>query len=93
MNKQVVEMLECPICHQQLNWQITCESKDQIERAEAQCSGCNTVYPVLDGIGIFLTPDLSRSDMWEQVDSQVVLYLRDHPDIEKKLLGVIASQK
>jgi hypothetical protein len=44
------------------------------------------VYPVRDGIGIFLTPDLSRNDTWEQVDSQVVLYLRDHPDIEKQLM-------
>lgn len=63
MNKQVVEMLECPICHQQLDWQITSESNDQIEQAEAQCSGCGTVYPVIGGIGIFLTPDLPRNDM------------------------------
>lgn len=86
MNKQVVEILECPVCHQQLNWQITSESNDRIEQAEAHCSGCSAVYPVMDGIGIFLTPDLPRNDMWEQVDSQVVLYLRDHPDIERKLM-------
>jgi uncharacterized protein YbaR (Trm112 family) len=86
MNKQVVEMLECPICHEQLDWQINSESNDLIEQAEAHCSGCSTVYPVLDGIGIFLTPDLTRNDMWKQADSQVVQYLRDHPDIEKKLM-------
>jgi hypothetical protein len=59
---------------------------DRIEQAEAHCSGCEAVYPVKGGIGIFLPPDLSRNDMWEQVDSQVVLYLRDHPDIEKQLM-------
>jgi len=86
MNKFLVEMLECPVCHQQLDWQITSESKHHIEQAEAQCSGCEAVYPVIDGIGIFLTPDLPRNDMWEQADSQVVLYLRDRPDIEKQLM-------
>ena len=86
MNKQIVEMLECPICHQQLVWQITSESNDHIEQAEAHCSGCSAVYPVLDGIGIFLTPDLPRKDMWEQVDNQLLQYLRDHPEIKKKLM-------
>jgi len=86
MKKYVAEMLECPVCHHPLDWQITSESQDRIEQAEAHCSDCETVYPVKDGIGIFLTPDLPRNDMWEQVDSQVVLYLRDHPDIEKQLM-------
>ena len=86
MKKYVAEMLECPVCHHPLDWQITSESQDHIEQAQAHCSGCEVVYPVKDGIGIFLTPDLPRNDMWEQVDSQVVLYLQDHPDIEKQLM-------
>ena len=86
MKKYVAEMLECPVCHHQLDWQIASESQDRIEQAEAHCSSCEAMYPVKDGIGIFLTPDLPRNDMWDQVDSQVVLYLRDHPDIEKQLM-------
>lgn len=86
MNKLLVEMLECPICHYQLNWQIAYESKDEIERAEAHCSSCGAVYPVIDGIGIFLTPDLPRNDLWEQVDSQLALHLKSHPELEKKLM-------
>jgi uncharacterized protein YbaR (Trm112 family) len=86
MEKYLVEMLECPTCHHQLDWQIASENDERIEQAEAHCSGCGAMYPVKDGIGIFLTPDLPRNDMWRQVDSQVVLYLRDHPDIEKKLM-------
>jgi uncharacterized protein YbaR (Trm112 family) len=86
MKKFVLEMLECPVCHHQLDWKIASEDQDHIEQAEAHCSGCEAVYPVRDGIGIFLPPDLSRNDTWEQVDSQVVLYLRDHPDIEKQLM-------
>jgi uncharacterized protein YbaR (Trm112 family) len=86
MKKHVLEMLECPICHHQLNWQISSESQDRIEQAEAHCSGCEAIYPVRDGIGIFLTPNLFRNDTWEQVDSQVVLYLRDHSAIERQLM-------
>jgi len=86
LKKYVAELLECPICHHQLYWKIDVESMDRIEQAEAICSGCEAMYPVRDGIGILLTPDLSRNDTWEQVDNQVVLYLRDHPDIEKQLM-------
>ena len=86
MKKYVVDMLECPVCHHQLDWKIVSEDQDRIEQAEANCPGCEAVYPVRDGIGIFLTPGLTRNDTWDQVDSKVVLYLRDHPDIEKQLM-------
>ena len=49
MEKFTVEILECPVCHQHLEWEITAESNDQIEQAEARCSGCSAVYPVIDG--------------------------------------------
>lgn len=87
MKKYLVEMLECPICHHQLNWQIEIEKEDQIEQAEAYCSSCDAMYPVIDGIGIFLTPDLPRKDLWGEVDSQLSLYLKSHPEHEKKLMG------
>jgi len=56
--------------------------------AEAHCSVCNAVYPVRDGIGLFLTPELPRNDMWEQVDSGVIKYLREHSEIERELMEV-----
>jgi uncharacterized protein YbaR (Trm112 family) len=87
MKKFLVEMLECPICHQQLEWQIETENEDHIEQAEVHCSGCDAMYPVIDGIGIFLTPDLPRNDLWDEVDSQLSLYLKSHPEHEKKLMN------
>ncbi|MCP4143285.1 MAG: methyltransferase domain-containing protein [Chloroflexi bacterium] len=87
MKKYLVEMLECPICHQKLNWKIETENKDEIEQAEAICSSCDASYPVIDGIGIFLTPDLPRKDLWGEVDSELSLYLKSHPEHEKKLMG------
>ncbi len=86
MDKYLIDMLECPVCHQPLDWQIIKQINDRIEQAEAQCSGCSAIYPIRDGIGLFLTPDLPRNDLWEQVDSQLTLYLRDHPDLERQLM-------
>jgi uncharacterized protein YbaR (Trm112 family) len=86
MDKFLIDMLECPVCHQSLDWQIDEQFNDHIEKAEARCVGCNAVYPIRDGIGIFLTPDLPRNDLWEQVESQLTIYLQDHPDIERQLM-------
>jgi uncharacterized protein YbaR (Trm112 family) len=88
MKKDLVNMLECPICHHQLEWQIETEKEDRIEQADVHCSGCEAMYPVIDGIGIFLTPDLPRKDLWSEVDSQLALYLKSHPEHEKKLMDV-----
>ena len=86
MKKYLVKMLECPICHHQLEWQIEMETEERIEQAEAHCSSCEAIYPVIDGIGIFLTPDLPRKDLWSDMDSQLSLYLKSHPEHEKKLM-------
>jgi len=80
-------MLACPTCQGRLDWTIIQRSGDRIEMGEASCAACATSYPVQDGIGIFLTPDLPREDLWEEVDSQLVQHLRQHPDLERKLMG------
>jgi hypothetical protein len=37
-------------------------------------------------IGLFLTPDLPRNDLWEQSGSGLSQFLAAHPEIERKLL-------
>ena len=37
-------------------------------------------YPVREGIGLFLLPDLPRNDLWEQAESQLSRYLREHTE-------------
>ena len=88
MHTYLIEMLECPACHGRLNWDITEQTEDRIETAEAHCNACNAVYPVRDGIGLFLTPQLQRNDLWEQVDSGLMQHLREHPEIERQLMDV-----
>jgi uncharacterized protein YbaR (Trm112 family) len=86
MQKYILEMLECPACHHELDWEIEEQANHRIEQAQACCVVCEATYPVRDGIGIFLTPELSRNDLWEQVESQLSAYLRDHPDQERSLM-------
>jgi uncharacterized protein YbaR (Trm112 family)/SAM-dependent methyltransferase len=84
----LIEMLECPVCHGMLKWDVIEEREDRLEAGTANCQECSAAYPVREGIGIFLTPDLPRKDLWEQVDSQLMLHLRERPDLERKLMDV-----
>jgi len=86
MDEQLLSLLECPVCHSKLDWTINKCNKDHIEQAEASCISCGALYPVQEGIGIFLTPDLPRHDLWEEAGSGLTAYLHEHPQIERKLL-------
>lgn len=88
MHSYLLEMLECPICHGHLHWSITKRNGDRIETGEAICATCNANYPIREEIGIFLTPDLPRNDLWEQTSSQLTQYLQQNPEIEHQLLNV-----
>jgi len=88
MHTYLIEMLECPVCHDKLGWSIIEHSENRIEAAEAHCNACTATYPVRDGIGLFLTPELPRNDLWEQVDSGLIQHLRGHPKLERQLMEV-----
>jgi len=79
-------MLECPVCHNELDWTILERSDTRILTAEICCQACRAPYAVRDGIGLFLAPNVSRNDLWQQADSQLTQYLRQHPDVERRLM-------
>lgn len=87
MQKYLVEILECPKCHGKLDWNITEQSHERIELAEARCKDCSSTYPVQDGIGVFLTTDLKQNDLWEQVD-RLEQFLKQNPGLEERLMDV-----
>lgn len=87
MHPYLIDMLACPACRGEMTWKITDRRRGHIETAQAHCKSCGGVYPVKEGIGIFLTNDLPREDLWEEVESQLSSHLRDHPEIEKQLMG------
>jgi uncharacterized protein YbaR (Trm112 family) len=86
MHAYLIEMLECPACQGKLNWDIIKQHENRIETAEVLCNSCNDAYPVRDGIGLFLTPELQRKDMWEQADSGLIQHVRQHPELEQQLM-------
>jgi uncharacterized protein YbaR (Trm112 family) len=86
MHTYLMELLQCPSCHGELTWTVKQQGDRHIEAADAECRTCAATYPVRNGIGIFLLPDLPRRDLWEQVDSQLRQYLREHPEVERQLM-------
>lgn len=91
MHESLVELLECPACHGRLTWRVTERDTRSarsawIDEAEARCVACGATYPVREGIGLFLTPDLPRNDLWQQVESGLLRYLREHPEVEGRLM-------
>ncbi len=87
MHKQYIDMLICPLCHNQLKWDIKDEDKDRIINADVTCASCRSTYEIIDEIAVFLTNDLSRNDLWEQSESELGKYLRENPDIYDKLMN------
>lgn len=87
MHKQYIDMLVCPLCHNQLKWDIKDEDKDRIINADVTCPSCQSVYEVRDEIAVFLTNELSRNDLWEQGESGLEKYLKENPDTYEKLMN------
>jgi uncharacterized protein YbaR (Trm112 family) len=88
MHTYLLEMLECPACHGELEWTVLEKNGDRIETAEARCQACAATYPIREGIGLFLTSESQRNDLWEQMDSGLTQYLREHPEVERQLTDV-----
>ena len=86
MHTYLKDMLECPACHGELAWHITERGEKRIEVGDARCTECAASYPVWDGIGVFLLPDLPRNDLWERADNELAEYLQEHPDVERQLM-------
>lgn len=82
LHKFYVDMLECPKCHGKLNWEITEETAERIINAKITCCSCDADYEVKNEIGMFLTPDLPRNDLWESSDSGLLNFLEE--DIETR---------
>lgn len=86
MLQSLIPLLECPLCHGELAWTLTECQGDHVATAEAVCRHCSSLYPVLDGIAAFLTPDLRRNDLWEVSDTKLTHSLRENPQVEHQLM-------
>jgi uncharacterized protein YbaR (Trm112 family) len=91
MHGYLIEMLQCPACHGALSWTVREREDDRLLEGAAECTVCGAEYPVRDGIGLFLTPDLPRNDLWEEGSQKLSGDLREQPDVEAKLMNVPLS--
>lgn len=87
MHKHYIDMLTCPLCHNELEWNIKEENEDRIINADITCSSCHSEYEVRDEIAAFLTNSLSRNDLWEKSENWLEKYLRENPDLHEKLVN------
>lgn len=86
MHEVFLDMLECPACHGSFTWNRFEQDGERIEEAEAVCRACGASYPVREGIGLFLLPELPRNDLWEQAEGRLSTYLRERADVERQLM-------
>lgn len=88
MHDYLVEWLLCPNCRGDLSWREDERDGVHIEAGRACCKNCNAAYPIREGIGLFLLPDLPRDDLWQNVDNGLISLLNSNPEIEGQLMGV-----
>jgi uncharacterized protein YbaR (Trm112 family) len=86
MHDYLIDMLVCPACLGNLAWQVHERDHKRILSAKASCRYCAAIYPIHEGIGLFLTSESSPDDLWQQVDTHLTQYLRAHPEVERQLM-------
>lgn len=86
MHKYLIDLLVCPVCHGELAWKIEKQRDDRIIEGKASCKNCNLSYPITDEIGIFLTEEIKRDDLWENVSHYFSDLFEKYPEIENKLM-------
>ena len=86
MHKNLIEVLECPSCHGNLAWEIHERMDERVVTARARCQACRADYSVRDEIGIFLTPDLPRDDLWEAGSQHLTEWVQTHPEAASRLM-------
>jgi hypothetical protein len=70
-----------------LTWEVAVAVEADIRQAVASCAACGATYPVKEGIGVFLIPDLPQRDLWDQVDNRLLAHLEAHPEVEQALMA------
>lgn len=86
MQEYLIELLCCPACQGDLIWTITETRDDHIEEGLSECGECGGVYPIREGIGVYLTTEHEREDLWQDVESNLMRLIREDPDLREDLM-------
>ena len=57
MKKELMDILACPVCKEELELNVGEENKQEIVSGFLYCPGCDVRYPIVDTIPNLLPPD------------------------------------
>ena len=60
MQRDLMDILVCPLCKGPLELQVTEENEREIISGSLTCKQCNEVYPISDTIPNLLPPELRK---------------------------------
>lgn len=63
-----MKILQCPLCHGKLTWNVIKEKNNNVIDAEMVCDVCNNTYLINDGIAYFLNPKYADIRIWQKCD-------------------------
>lgn len=96
MHKSLVPLLICPVCRGELKSRVDKEDASHIIEGGFVCQSCKRAYPVIDGIGVFLSGEEIADDFWKEQETFAATFRRQHPVryflLTKTLLGNIRPE-
>ena len=60
MKKDLMEILACPLCKEELKLNIEEENEREVVTGSLYCAKCNQHYPIVDAIPNLLPPELRQ---------------------------------
>ena len=64
----LLQLLQCPLCHGGLAWSVNKKNGENIISGKAECDICNSVYRIEEGIAYFLEPKYADLRIWQRCD-------------------------
>ncbi|MDY6780704.1 MAG: methytransferase partner Trm112 [Halobacteria archaeon] len=58
MNEDLMEIICCPVCKEELELEVESENDDEIVEGTLTCTDCGEVYEIDDGIPDLLPPEM-----------------------------------
>ncbi len=61
MKKELMEILACPVCKNELELRVETEEGDEVIQGSLLCAQCDEVYPIEDAIPNLLPPQMRNA--------------------------------
>ncbi len=72
MDVELIERIICPVCRNELQWHIKRKHNNKVIGGYAKCTECGEIYPINNGIAIFLPAKWQNMKIWERSERIVI---------------------